>query len=618
MTLHDSASLTDSNGNRVILGKKIGSGGEGDVYEFPVSNNKLVAKIYRKPVDQEKQEKLHQMVHGGNDDLKKISAWPVELLLSAKSGKAIGFLMMNVSEYKPIHMLYGPSQRKHVFPKATWQFLVRAAKNCAAAFSIIHKYGYVIGDVNEGNILVNDEACIRLIDCDSFQILGKDKKKYFCEVGVAQFTPPELQNIKNFKTERIPNHDNFGLSILLFQLLFMGRHPYSGVYHGNGDMPLEKAIAEYRYAFGKNANLKNISPPPNTVEVAIVPKEIRTAFEEAFTESGIKRPFRPSAQKWWQLLNDLESKLRYCSLERIHVYYSGTNGCPWCSLEAKTGILLFFESEPVTKFNLDSIWQRISSIKPPGPLPVIDPKNYSFSPQPLPSGLGKSTFLTKIFGMICGKEREEKIRRQKIFETCRKTWISFNQRWKNEANDEEYKITLRQVTKLKQEYEAIENEYKQALFSLQTTARERQLKNYLSTCFIENFSIPQIGINRKATLRSFGIETAADVSYYKIHGIPGFGDALTQQLLSWRQQMEKKFTFDPAKGVNKMDVQLLTQKFKPRMRPLERGLIIGFEKLTQIQQNILKRRGDLYTIVENSAKELAQAHANLIHFRFIR
>jgi DNA-binding helix-hairpin-helix protein with protein kinase domain len=608
--------LSDSKGNLVTLGKKIGSGGEGDVFEISSSSPNFVAKLYHKPLDVQKQEKLRLMVQGCNDRLKTISAWPTELIFSGKTCQICGFIMPKVSEYKPIHMLYGPSHRKQVFPEANWRFLVRAAKNCAAAFSVIHKYGYVIGDVNEGNILVDKRASIQLIDCDSFQVRGKDEKKYFCEVGVAQYTPPELQNLKDFKTERIPNHDNFGLALLIFQLLFMGRHPYSGVYHGKGDMPLEKSIMEYRFAFGKNSYLKNISPPPNSVDLSIVPNEIRSAFEDAFTEAGTRRPFRPSAEKWWELLNNLENQLKQCNLETMHLFYSGLSSCPWCTLETKSGILLFVELETATKFDLNTIWQKIISIKQPGLLLIISPKNYYFQPAPLPEELQKSSVMTKFFSFFPGKERAEKKRRQKIFETCQKKWVAINLRWKSEASDKGFKVEFNRLTILKRNYESLEKEYKQALVTLQSTARERQLKKYLGTCFIDSYTIPLIGVNRKATLRSFGVETAADVSYGKIMGIPGFGDALTNELVLWRQQVESSFRFDPAKGVEKTDLHLLKQKFQPRMRPIERGLQSGFENLTQIQQKIFKNRGDLYPLVETSAKELAQAHANLKPLKF--
>jgi len=208
------------------------------------------------------------------------------------------------------------------------------------------------------------------------------------------------------------------------------------------------------------------------------------------------------------------------------------------------------------------------------------------------------------------------MRRQNIFETCRNNWKIINQRWIKEAGDEDFKIMFNQLLRLKQEYESVEKEYKLALHKLESTARDRQLKKFLTSCFIDSYSIPRIGVGRKATLRSFGVETAADISYGKIRGIPGFGDALTNELLIWRHEVESGFRFDPSKGVDMSDRQLVKQKFLPRLRPLELGLQTGLEKITHIQQKIFKTRGDIYPILESCAKELAQAHADLKPFSF--
>ena len=87
---------------------------------------------------------------------------------------------------------------------------------------------------------------------------------------------------------------------------------------------------------------------------------------------------------------------------------------------------------------------------------------------------------------------------------------------------------------------------------------------------------------------------------------------LTSDLVGWRNQIENNFKFDSSKGVDKTDVQFINQKFKPKLKPIERELRSGFEKLEQIQHSIIKKREDLYSIVERNAKELAQAQANLI------
>ena len=181
-------SYFDSRGRRIPLGKKIGSGGEGNVFEIVSSSQRFVAKSIINRSDEQKQEKLRVMVRGCNDTLKEISAWPVDLIHNGAGGPVCGFVMPRVSDCEPVHKVYGPTHRKQSFPEADWKFLVRAAKNLAAAFDAIHFYGYVIGDVNEGNILVDKHACVTLIDCDSFQV-KTSADVYCCEVGVAQFTP---------------------------------------------------------------------------------------------------------------------------------------------------------------------------------------------------------------------------------------------------------------------------------------------------------------------------------------------------------------------------------------------------------------------------------------------
>jgi DNA-binding helix-hairpin-helix protein with protein kinase domain len=80
----------DSSGNRIHLGKKIGSGGEGDVFEILPTHSNVVAKIYHKPLEELKQEKLRLMARGCNEELKSISAWPTDVLHARKGGRSLG------------------------------------------------------------------------------------------------------------------------------------------------------------------------------------------------------------------------------------------------------------------------------------------------------------------------------------------------------------------------------------------------------------------------------------------------------------------------------------------------------------------------------------------------
>ena len=186
--------VRDLQGREAGLGRCLGRGGEGAVYSIPMWPSS-VAKLYARTPDAETGQKLGAMVQLGTTSLLSVTAWPQDLLLDPRSGNVVGFLMPRIDGHREIHALYGPTDRKAAFPDASWAFLVRAARNVAAAFDAVHQAGHVIGDVNQGNVVVSRRATVRLIDCDSFQVthLGST---YPCRVGVPLFTPPELQGAR--------------------------------------------------------------------------------------------------------------------------------------------------------------------------------------------------------------------------------------------------------------------------------------------------------------------------------------------------------------------------------------------------------------------------------------
>jgi hypothetical protein len=76
---------------------------------------------------------------------------------------------------------------------------------------------------------------VRIYDCDSFQI-ASNGRHWLCEVGVDTHQPPEMQILPNYKTAiRAANHDFFGLAVLIFQMLCIARHPFSGTFVGRGE-----------------------------------------------------------------------------------------------------------------------------------------------------------------------------------------------------------------------------------------------------------------------------------------------------------------------------------------------------------------------------------------------
>jgi DNA-binding helix-hairpin-helix protein with protein kinase domain len=226
--------LFDGLGKPVAIGPMIARGGEGSIFEV-TGDPAHVAKIYHKPPTAQDTEKIRLMPSVVDSDLQKFTAWPLSLLHDRQHGSIVGIIMPKVVG-KLIHTLYSPADRKRTFPTADWSFLVHTAMNCALAFDALHRKGHVMGDVNQRNIMVANDATVTLIDCDSFQVQANGRL-FLCDLGVPEFTPPELQG-RNFKgVQRTPNHDRFGLAVLIFYLLFMGRHPFAGQFRGRGEMP---------------------------------------------------------------------------------------------------------------------------------------------------------------------------------------------------------------------------------------------------------------------------------------------------------------------------------------------------------------------------------------------
>jgi DNA-binding helix-hairpin-helix protein with protein kinase domain len=371
------------------LGRELGKGGEGAVFEVRGLAGR-VAKLYHQAPDPRKQAKLRFMAAHAERALLTYSAWPQATLHRSRGGPPVGFLMRQVSAGDSIHAVYSPAQRRQHRPDVAWDFLLFVARNTAAAFDALHAQGHVLGDVNQGNVVVGDDSQVVLIDCDSFQV-NAGGTLYPCEVGVAHFTPPELQGLSCFAgLARNANHDNFGLALLVFHLLFGGRHPYSGVplRDGVGDA-LESDIRAFRYAYARDARRRGMAPPPRALPIGLVPPPVERMFQLAFTEAGTCR--RPTAREWMAALDDLRTGLRRCPRTRIHLFPGHLHACPWCELE-REGVMHFVDADPArararARVVMCDTWSRIEAVAPPPPLapPHIDPEQ--LCPRPLPSGI---------------------------------------------------------------------------------------------------------------------------------------------------------------------------------------------------------------------------------------
>ncbi len=568
-------------GQRVPLGKELGTGGEGTVYDAPMYGPDFVAKVYHQPLSQNRRSKLLAMVEGGSDRLRKIAAWPVDTIHSTARGSMCGFIMPKVIGYEPIHHLYGPGHRKQQFPNADWAFLVNAARNVAAAFDVIHSHHHAIGDVNQNNIVVARNSIVKLIDCDSFQITTT-AKDYLCEVGVGHFTPPELQGRSFNGVRRDHNHDNFGLAVLIFHLLLMGRHPYCGVYSGPGEMPIEKAIREFRFAFGSHAASKKMAAPPNSVPITMLPSPIVWLFERAFSEEGVYDNHRPSAKEWLTALESLKSRLQTCHYVAGHQYFDALDQCPWCKLEQQSKIFFFNTSSGAGTATIDfdainlkivRMWEEISAIPSPGAAVSVSPASLRVHPTPLPRDLGGpfSLFKNKRY-------RTEIKRREAALEKAREVFNTRIAQWREKASDEIFNKKFRELFHLRLEYEQLVRDFERERGYLQHQQAEPIMR------------LIRIIFRIKSPTRS---------------AVDQRGNPLKESVISDNGKRGGK----PSNAHE--DTADLVRRFTHHRNQLEVTLEDGISQLRELHEQIIFARQALYPLLLEATQALAQAEADI-------
>ena len=298
-------SLVTQSKQSITLDTRLGGGGEGEVWAIRESGD-LVAKIYhpdkRTP---ERQRKLLAMVQNPPADEMRGAynhvslCWPIDLLYAG--GHFAGFLMPRIGKSPTVLEVYNPALRAKTYPGFNWRYLLRTGQNFAIALGALHRKGYIMGDVNESNILVSDQALVTLIDTDSYQVTDSLGRTYRCPVGKPLYTPPELQGTDLKTVDRKPEHDHFGLGVLLFYLLMEGFHPFNGVMQTRASVG---RIEEYCIKQGAFPYRRNgvVVPNPNAPPFDMLPEKIRQLFERCFVEGHRDPGQRPTPEDWHRAL----------------------------------------------------------------------------------------------------------------------------------------------------------------------------------------------------------------------------------------------------------------------------------------------------------------------------
>ena len=334
-----SAVVSDT-GARYLLGQELARGGEGAILAIEGVVD-VVAKIYQPAPPPGYDGKLTWMLtHPPADPAIaqgfRAFAWPSQLLYDGRD-QFVGFLMPRVRNAVPLVTVFNRRRRQQVLPAFDWRYRHQTARNLAASLQAIHERDYVVGDLNESNVLVTPRALVAAVDTDSFQVraeLGNAVRIFPCRVGKPEYTPPELQGTVLASALRRPAHDAFALAVLIFQLLMEGNHPFRAVWLGAGEPPpLTEKIRRGIFPYAGAAGGAAVMPPASAPPWDVLHPQVAHLMLRCFVDGHGAPERRPSPAEWCRTLDEAIASLTRC--ERGHWRTRGDGPCPWCRFDAR-------------------------------------------------------------------------------------------------------------------------------------------------------------------------------------------------------------------------------------------------------------------------------------------
>ena len=638
-----------SHSEQYITGRELGRGGEGTVYELQ-NDGSRVLKQYNEALSPLQIQKLQTMVAMRNPAIEAYAAWPSALVADDK-GTACGFIMKKLTGFVPLHMIFSPLDRKKMFPDKGYNFLVHVARNLATAFHKLHEAGLVVGDVNEGNILINANGLVSFIDCDSFQVKN-DTGYFFCEVGVPRYTPPELLARQSFdNVVRTTNTDSFSLAILIFQLLFLGRHPFAGRNKSAMDIDEETAIKLHEFAYSLSPKKKKLLPPNDSFDINNLTQPLIDNFHRSFETEE-----RPLPADWVKALDGFLTEMATCSESRLHSYPAKMKECPWCFFKRTRGIMYFlddtylkansvlndieqfvngfkieklelkkwngaFTDPAVTANPISGDWQKRRAIHWGVMTAIFAGTVVCLFTTPAVYAIVGAVALIAFykFGTIAKDIKKERERLQVYYTQYAANLQKLVNEYNNPPDVQLYARGLYKLDQLVSTFRRLSEEGDKMKKLMEERIYNDNLGDYLRQFDIHTHAIHSFGPAKKTLLLNAGIRNASDISLIHSRKIPGIGPKNMQVLLDWQRQMASGFVYIPDTGkLSTGLLQVVTDLEALRLK-LEHGIRLEYQSLTYMKQNITNRASVLENQIRDAVSKRTQAQLDMASFsRFSR
>jgi DNA-binding helix-hairpin-helix protein with protein kinase domain len=424
-------------------------------------------------------------------------------------------------------------------------------------------------------------------------------------------------------------HDRFGLAVLLFHLLGMGRHPYAGVpvdiARANDEWTLEWAIRRHHFTYSRARPVQGFRPPPYAPPAEALPPEVFAMFEAAFSPDPQRRP---SAQAWHDVLAGIRG-LRRCPRNPAHDYGTHLSTCPWCHIHIREGGPDYFvipglaSTAQVGVAEVERAWNEWRSVRQLD-FEIMNVEDFKLPPvaarpMPMPPVRTKSIVRKwwynrlRAMGLSIYGNLNPAYVRERDFR--RRAWNVTRLRAESLVDSRnrviaEYRKQFEQRVRTLHPKLLAEKRRIQELRNKRIEERKAafQLRTFLDGKHLEGPGEIGIDPHGLATVLEYGIETALDV---KESGVTsGLGPTLTAALEAWSAKCEREFQFDPSLPLPAEELAAIDADLSPHCAALQKRITDGLSALAGLETETRMRIVHFEKQFADSIGSLAQARAD--------
>lgn len=285
----------------LVLTTSLASGGEGTIWLHPRDMNQVI-KVYD-PDKRPAPQRLEHLVDCPPVPLVERGfpcyTWPRVVATDPHTREVVGFTMRRVQRMMPLGGVWNPVNR---IPQIARRWLVQVAHSFCMRVYVLHLHGYLRGDINAANDLVDRHGRVTSIDMDSVEFHAGGTL-YTTPRTRPEFQPPEMLN--RVATERSRFTDAWSVAIVVHMLVRGGEHPFQSVYVGSGKPPSQRdMIRDGRWI--DEPGDRDFQAPRGVLPYRELPEQLRELFRQTFQVGHGNPPARPSVLEYLQCLDGLK------------------------------------------------------------------------------------------------------------------------------------------------------------------------------------------------------------------------------------------------------------------------------------------------------------------------